>query len=115
MNESAQQWLATRASAPGTLACGLRQPDGNCVSHSVDETFPAATIDGILAHAENFTGAVFAELSEPRWSTWAFEHGQIRFVKRPDGWCLAWAARADAASALDSLSLEFLSAPLNAL
>jgi hypothetical protein len=114
MNDSTLQWLTTRASAPGMLACGLRQPDGNCVCHSIDETFPPATMEKILPHFENLAADVFSELTAPRWSTWAFEHGQIRFVKRPDGWCLALIIRAEseASPALDSLSLEFLSAPL---
>ena len=115
MNDSALQWLTNCTAPPGTLACGLRQPDGNCLYHSVDKTCPPATIEKILAHFENLAAAAFAELSAPRWSTWAFEHGQVRFVRRMDGWSLALVVRAesDAAPALDSLSQEFLSAPLD--
>jgi hypothetical protein len=114
MSDSALQWLTDRASLPGTLACGVRRPDGNCICHSVEETCPAATIEKILGHFDHLAAAVFAEPPAPSWSTWAFEQGQIRFVERPDGWRLALVVRTDtdAAPALDSLSLEFLSLPL---
>jgi len=114
MNDSALQWLTDRASPPGTLACGLRRPDGNFVCHSVEETCPAATIEGILAHFDNLAAAIFTEQPVPDWSTWSFEKGQIRFVERPDGWRLALIVRIeyDAALALDTLSLEFLTLPL---
>jgi len=114
MNDSALPWLTDRASPPGTLACGLRRPDGNFVCHSVEETCPAATIEEILAHFDLLAAAVFTEQPVPDWSTWSFEKGQIRFVERPDGWRLALVVRSesDAALALDVLSLEFLSLPL---
>ena len=114
MSDSALQWLKDGASPPGTLACGLRGPDGVCVCHGVEETFPAANLEGILGHFDSLAADVFAEPPAPRWSTWTFEQGQIRFVERPDGWRLALVVRAgsDAATALDSLSQEFLSLPL---
>jgi len=114
MSDSALQWLTERASQPGTLACGLRRPDGNFVCHSVEETLPAATIENILGHFDSIAGAVFTEASAPCWSTWAFEQGQVRFVDRADGWRLALVIRngADAALTLDPLSVEFLSLQL---
>jgi hypothetical protein len=115
MNELALQWLTDRASLPGTLACGLRRPDGNFVCHSVEETLPAATIEIILGHFDSIAGAVFAEPLLPFWSTWSFEQGQVRFVDRADGWRLALVIQhgSDAAPALDSLSVEFLSLQLD--
>src|SRR6185437_17098119 len=102
MNDSVLQWLTTRA-APATLAWGVRQPDGNCVCHSAEETFPAATIEKILGHFYSLAAVVSGELPLPQWNTWAFEQGQIRYVERPDGWRLALIVRAqaEAAPALD--------------
>lgn len=113
MNESAQQWLMQRASPPGTLACGLREPNGDCTSHSVDETCPAAAIEQILNYYDSLAAAVFTESPAPSWSTWSFEQGHIRFVERADGWRLALVVRAEseAVAALDELSREFLSVP----
>lgn len=111
MSDFALQWLTERASPPGTLACGLRRPDGNFVCHSVEETFPAVTVENILGHFDSVAGAVFTEAPAPCWSTWAFEQGQVRFVDRADGWRLALVVRngSDAVPTLDLLSLEFLS------
>jgi hypothetical protein len=116
MNDSALQWLKNRVSAQGTLACGFRRPDGNCICHSLEETCPVAMVEKILGQFDSLGAAVSGELPVPRWSTWAFEQGQIRFVERPDGWRLAVIVRIDsaAASALDSLSQEFLSATFDA-
>ena len=69
MNDSAMQWLTDRASPLGTLACGLRRPDGNFVCHSVEETCPAATVEMILGHFDSIAGAVFTEFPAPSWST----------------------------------------------
>jgi len=104
-----RQWLAERASQPGTLACVLRLPDGNLISHSVDPVCPAAIVEGILG---NFDTLAAAESAAPQWSTWAFEHGQIRLIERPDGWRLALVVRNDSPVllSLDALSQEFLSA-----
>jgi hypothetical protein len=115
MSDTALQWLTDRASPPGTLACGLRRPDGNFSSRSVEESCPAETIENILGHYDILAAAVFTEPPVPGWSTWSFEKGQIRFVERPDGWRLALIVRtdSDAAHALDALSAEFLSLPLD--
>lgn len=110
MNAAAPQWLVHRASPPGMIACGLRQPDGRYVCHSADETCPPAKMERILAQFESLRAALFTEKLSPRWSTWIFEQGQIRFVERPDGWLLGLVARAesDALPALDTLSSEFV-------
>ena len=110
MNDSAQQWLTERSAPAGTLAGGLRGPDGNCACHSAEEAWPAGAIEKMLGDFDTLAAAVFTDAPAPQWSTWAFEKGHIRFVERPDGWRLALVVRAgsDAASALDSLSQEFL-------
>lgn len=112
MNDFALQWLTTCASPPGTLACGLRRPDGNFICHSAESTVPAATVEKILGHFESAAAAVSGDLPTPRWSTWAFEQGQIRYVERPDGWRLALIVRPESAPILDPVSQEFLSVPL---
>jgi len=114
MKDPAQQWLTDHASPAGMLACGLRQPDGKYVCRSVEESCPAAKMEKILGQYEGLRAAVFTEKLLPRWSTWAFEQGQIRFVERPDGWLLGLVVRAesDAVPRLDPLSREFLTLEL---
>jgi hypothetical protein len=114
MKAAAQQFLVDRASPAGTLACGLRQPGGKYICHSVDETCPAGKLEKILGQFENLRAALSAEKLAPHWNTWAFERGQIRFVERPDGWLLALVIRSEseALPGLDALSLEFLSLDL---
>jgi hypothetical protein len=114
MKDPAQQWLTDRASPPGMLGCGLRRPDGKFICRSVEEKCPVGTMQRILSQFAGLRAAVFTDKLSPRWSTWAFEHGQIRFVERPDGWLLGLVVRteSDALPGLDSLSLEFLSLEL---
>ena len=85
MKDRLQQWLIDRASPPGMLACGLRRPDGKCICRSVEDAYPAAKMEKILGQFESLRVAVLADQLSPRWSTWAFAQGQIRFVPRPDG------------------------------
>ncbi|HWC60442.1 MAG TPA: hypothetical protein VHC44_12170 [Verrucomicrobiae bacterium] len=114
MNNSALQWLVSRASLPGTLACGLRAPDGQLICHSVNDACPASIVEKILGRFDNLAAAAITESSLPHWSTWAFEQGQVRLVERPDGWRLALVVRTgtDAVPALDQLSQEFLTTQL---
>ena len=114
MKDPAQQWLMNRASSPGTLACGVRRPDGKLICRSVEESCPAGKMEKILGQFENVRAAISTDKLSPRWSTWAFEQGQIRFVERADGWLLGLVVRAesDAAPGLDPLSREFLSLEL---
>jgi hypothetical protein len=114
MKDAAQQFLVDRASPPGMLACGLRRPDGKYLCRSVEETCPAEQMEKILAQFEGLRASLFTEKLSPRWSTWAFEQGQIRFVERPDGWLLGLVVRteSDALPGLDPLSVEFLSLKL---
>ena len=110
MKTSAQLWLTSRASPAGMLACGIRRPDGKCVCHSIEDICPAGRVEKILGQFESLRTAYAGQVA-PRWTTWCFEHGQIRLVLRPDGWLLGLVIRAesDAYPKLDPLSLEFLS------
>lgn len=113
MKDRAQQWLVDRALPSGMLGCGLRRPDGQCVCRSLEETCPPGKVERILAQFESLRAAVFKDPPAPRWHTWAFDQGVIRFVERPDGWLLVLVVRteSDALPGLDPLSQEFLSLP----
>jgi hypothetical protein len=114
MKDTAQQWLTNRASPPGMLACGLRTPDGKFIGHSIEDSCSTKTLESILGRFDSLRKEVYSDQLTPRWSTWSFERGQIRFVARPDGWVLAMVARdaSDAQPWLDPLSTEFLSLEL---
>jgi len=116
MNDLAQQWLTERASQSGTLAGALRNPDGALISHSLDPVCPPATVEKILADFDSLPSTV-VEPAVPRWSTWAFESGQIRFVERPNGWRFVLIVRNETsgATALDSVSQEFLTVAFGSL
>jgi hypothetical protein len=110
MKDPAQQWLIDRASPPGMLACGLRRPNGKVICRSIEEAYPAAKMEKILGQFPSLRAAADTDKLSPRWCTWAFEQGQIRFVERPDGWLLGLVVRteSDALPTLDPLSTEFL-------
>ncbi len=112
-----QSWLAKRASPPGMLAVAARNPAGQVTCHGVDPTFAPEKMEAIINHFDGLQAAILASRIEPRWSTWTFGRGQVRFITRADGWLLALAARADsqALSRLDALSQEFLELDLGAL
>jgi hypothetical protein len=114
MKNTAKQWLTDRASPAGMLACGLRSPDGQTVCRSIEDILPEITMQKLLGQFEQVRATLFAEPLSPRWCTWAFEHGLIRFVPRPDGWVLGLVIRAesDAQPRLDPLSAEFLALDL---
>lgn len=109
MSDTALQWITERASQAGMLACAVRRPDGQCISHSVDPSCPAAVAEGALAKFDALA-AVTTEVTVLQWSTWIFEQGQIRLAQRPDGWRLALVVRNESAAAiaLDAISQEFL-------
>jgi hypothetical protein len=114
MSNFAQQWLTRRASPQGMLACGLCDPNGKSICHSLDELCSASKMGKILAQFEFIRPALFADDPGPRWSTWVFQQAQIRFVKRADGWLFALVVRAEseAIAKLDALSEEFLALEL---
>ena len=113
MNGSFHLWLAKCVSMPGMVACGLRPPNEKPVCHGAEAGCPAEAMEKILDQFENMRAAGFTDDLAPRWATWAFDQGRIRFVERPDGWLLAVVVRPEsgAAQSLDLLSLEFLSLP----
>ena len=96
------------------LACGMRAPDGNMVCHSVEESCTAGSLEHILARYDELRSALFSDDLAARWTTWSFERGLIRFVRRPDGWLLGLVVRLDseAQPRMDPLSVEFLSLDL---
>ena len=109
MNEAFQQWLADHAATPGLLACGIRASEIFCVGHSVSAKCPAEKMEKILHLLADAQPWLFNDQLAPRWSTWIFEHAQIRLVPRADGWLLGLVAAADAApQPLDQLAEEFL-------
>jgi len=116
MNTTAKNWLTERASPPGTLACGLRSPDGEVFCRSIEEICPEPTMQKLLGQFDGMRATIFADPLAPRWCTWAFDQGQIRFVPRTDGWLLGLVIRAesDAQPRLDPLSTEFLGLDLGA-
>jgi len=112
MNEALKQWLAARTATPGLLAVGVRASAVLCVCHSVSEKYPADKMEKILHQLAAAQSSLFHNRFAPRWTTWAFEHGQIRMVNRADGLLLGLVADMEtAAQNLDQLSEEFLALP----
>ena len=111
MNNSIQQWLEHCGSPPGIIACGLRQPDGKLVCRNIEADCPAGMMEQIFGGYEDLRNAGLTGELAPRWHTWTFEQGRLRFVERPDGWVFCLVARAGSAAAanFDMLSRDFLS------
>ena len=111
MNGSLQQWFENCGSPPGLVACGLRQPAGKLICRGIEAGCPAEMMEKTLAQFEHLRAAGFLGDLAPRWSTWSFDQGRVRFIERPDGWLLGLVARHGSAAAhgLDLLSQEFLS------
>ena len=109
MKTDFKTWFASLPAVPGVIACGVRQANGKWGGFDDEKKFPAEKIEKVLKQ--------FAELHEPlaadfypRWTTWAFEYGQLRFVPRPDKWLLMLlvSPETEAAQNLDQLSEKFL-------
>jgi|SRR5580658_5047811 hypothetical protein len=109
MNELLQQWLDTRSSVPGMIACAVTT-HATDFCRSLDASLTDEQMKEIVRALR--TGAPFpgAEPSEVRWHTWVFANGKIRSVIRPGGWTFIAAVRikSEAAQILDPLSEEFL-------
>jgi hypothetical protein len=110
MNDTLNQWLDQCARAPGMFGCGVRLPDGSCVSHNFNELCPQASFDEAMRHLDDSLPSLFAHGLAPRWLTWTFEQGQLRVALRPDGLLLTLAAQpnSSAAQKLDLFTEDFL-------
>lgn len=110
MKDLVKEWLPQRAAVAGTLAAGLRRPNGKLAVQCADASCPPATMENLLRQLES-TRPLFAnENPPPKWVAFSFEHGHIRYVLRPDNWMLAVVVRpeTDAAQKLDEHCEEFL-------
>jgi hypothetical protein len=113
MKGNFKTWFAGLPAVPGMLACGVRRPDGKCIGHGDGKNYPAEKIEKLLRQfVELHEPLAAAELS-PRWTTWAFEYGHLRFVSRPDKWLLMLLVtpETEAMRELDALSEDFLVRP----
>ncbi|MDR3458952.1 MAG: hypothetical protein P4N60_16010 [Verrucomicrobiae bacterium] len=114
MKDPVKEWLPVRLNHVGVLACGLRRPNGKLHSQCSDASCPPAAMDNLLRQLDGSRTLFTGPNLPPKWVTFHYEHGQIRFVTRPDGWYFAVVVRpeTDAAAQLDSLSVEFISLQL---
>jgi hypothetical protein len=110
MNDTLNQWFANCALTPGILGCGVRLPDGNCMSQSFNDSCPRERLDQSLQSLGDCLSSFPAHGLVPRWLTWTFEQGQLRIALRPDGFLLGLAIQPNspAAENLDLLTEEFL-------
>ena len=111
MKTIATQWLSGHTTAPGMLACGLGEPDGNWFCHSADDVLcPREKLEQIIRQFPEANQLIAANGLAPSSHTWVFAEGKIRSVTRPDGWILVIVTRGDAVATrtLDGLTAEFL-------
>jgi len=110
MNNVINQWFASCALAPGILGCGVRGPDGTCVSQSFHDSIPRDRLEKALQNLGDSFVSLAAHGLAPRWLTWTFERGQLRVARRPDGVLLGLVIQPNspAAENLDRLTEEFL-------
>jgi hypothetical protein len=114
MNATLKQWLDQCALTPGMFGCGVRLPDGSCVSHNFNDLGPQASFDEAMRHLDDSLPSLFAHGLAPRWLTWTFEQGQLRVALRPDGLLLTLAVQPNspAAKNLDLFTEDFLALDL---
>jgi len=110
MNDALTQWLAGCNLAPGMIACGVRRPDGACLSLHLNDACPPEKMDAALEQLAQFIPLSDNSGLAPQWLTWTFADGQMRVVPRPDGFLLALVAEPNtpASQNLDLFSSEFL-------
>jgi len=115
MNAILQQWLEAHAAVSSVPGAGILLPDGNFLCHSNGENFSPEKIGRILQQFAGTQINLFEPDLAPRWSTWVFEQGKIRFVARADGLLLGFAMYADPDDIrkLDRVSAEFLTLTFN--
>jgi hypothetical protein len=109
MNEKLKQWFDRCALMPGLLGCGVRLPDGTCLSKSFNPNCPSERLEEALICLGDSLPSFFAHGLMPRWLTWTFEKGQMRLAERADGLVLGVAVEPNsiAAENLDLLTEEF--------
>lgn len=114
MKDPVKEWLPQRVTLAGALAASLRRPNGKITSQCADPACPPAAMDNLLRQLDGSRVLFTGENPQPKWLTYCFEQGQLRFVARPDGWMFAILVRpeTDAAYQLDAFSEEFLSLKL---
>ncbi len=114
MKADFKHWFASLPAVPGMLACGHRQPNGKCLGHGDDKIYTAEKISRLLKQFAELHEPLAAAEFSPRWTTWAFEYGLLRFVPRPDKGLLMLlvSPETEAARELDRLAEEFLARPL---
>ena len=114
MNPVLDQWLASCVRSAGTLGCGVRLPDGTCVSRSLHEGFPQNQLDETLRCLAELSPVFSGQGLFPRWLTWAFESGQLRVVIRSDGALCVFAAQTNSLAArnLDAITEDFFALKL---
>jgi hypothetical protein len=114
VNEKLQNWLDRCALTPGMFGCGVRLPDGGCVSHNFNELSPQSAFDEVLRQLADSLPTFSRHGFAPRWLTWTFEKGQLRVAQRADGFLLALASLpdSDAAKNLDLFTEDFLALDL---
>jgi len=110
MKDPVKEWLPQRVTQTGVLASGLRRPNGKISAQCADASCPPATMENLLRQLDGLRALFATERPAPRWITFSFDHGQIRYATRTDGWHLAVVVRpeTDAAQNLDLLCEEFL-------
>ncbi len=114
MKDNFKTWFARLPAVPGMLTCGIRRPNGKCAGHGDEKIFPAEKIEALLRHFADLHEPLAGTELTPRWTTWAFEYGQLRYVMRPDQGLLMLlvSPETEAAQKLDSISEEFLTGPI---
>ena len=110
MKAGFKSWFAGLPAVPGVLACGVRQPNGKCIGYGDDRVYPAEKIEKLLKQFAGLHEPLAAAELPPRWTTWAFEYGHLRFVPRPDKGLLMLLVSPDteAVRELDRIAEEFL-------
>jgi hypothetical protein len=120
MNEILNQWLDSRLSVPGMLACGVApanmldsgvgSADASGLCRSTDANFTVSQMAQILRLLQDTPTVPDTDASALKWRTWTFTNGKIRSAIRPDGLLFAAVvlANSDAAQILDPLTEEFL-------
>ena len=113
MKDNFKIWFAGLPAVPGMLACGVCRPDGRCAGHGGEKNYPAEKIEKLLHQFAGLHEPLAAAEFSPRWTTWAFEYGHLRFVSRPDKWLLMLlvSPETEAMRELDPLSEDFLASP----